>query len=679
MKTGTRGIALIKEFEGLQLTAYYDPVGVLTIGYGHTNNTASASKYPVSPGMTITAAKAEQILKEDLISYETSVNNLVKTTITQNQFDALVSFTYNLGAGTLANSDLLVMVNGRDFIGASKQFGLYVHGGGVVLPGLVRRRREEANLFMEDSPESSKNIDITNRAINAMIKWMEDRKGKVTYSMANRNGPDSYDCSSAVYHALAAGGFLKAGSNGNTDTLFNDLERNGWVQVPVVNGQIKTQRGDIFIWGIRGNSTGAFGHTGIFYDDNDNIIHCNAGYNGITVNNHDTIWYANGSPANTIYRYDGNQFIEPNTEPDKKGTLTPHQGVFYPNMKLPVSSDATEASPALDYYQKGDAIVYDGYLFNDGYVWISYISGSGKRRYVAIGPDDGRTDTVWGLGFFDNAPNNAGDKGSLISFTGTFIPSTKLPVCSEPTEASPALDYYTAGMKIYYDSYIFTDGYAWISYLTASGKRRYVAVGPDDGNPDTVWGTGFLNDVPVKSTTGNLIPMVGVFTPNTKLPVCSEPTEASPALDYYSAGMPIIYDSYIFTDGYAWISYLTLAFSRRYIAVGPDDGRTDTVWGTGFFSNQSNSTQQTATPPTLIAHKGTFTPNTKLPVCAEPTEASPALDYYSSGMNIYYDSYIFEDGYAWISYLTSSGKRRYVAVGPDDGNSNTVWGKGFFN
>ena len=143
--------------------------------------------------------------------------------------------------------------------------------------------------------------------------------------------------------------------------------------------------------------------------------------------------------------------------------------------------------------------------------------------------------------------------------------------------------------------------------------------------------------------------------------------------------MPIKYDSYIFTDGYAWISYLTVCLYRRYLAVGPDDGLTDTVWGTGFFSNQSNSTQQTATPPTLIAHKGTFTPNTKLPVCAEPTEASPALDYYSSGMNIYYDSYIFEDGYAWISYLTSSGKRRYVAVGPDDGNSNTVWGKGFFN
>lgn len=139
---------------------------------------------------------------------------------------------------------------------------------------------------------------------NQMIKWMTDRQGKVTYSMNSRLGPNSYDCSSAVCLALIAGGFLPAGMMGNTDSLFGHLEANGWKPLPEVNGYIDAQRGDIFIWGVRGASGGAAGHTGIF-TDKDNIVHCNYGYNGITVNNHDQIWSYNKGPANTIYRFGG--------------------------------------------------------------------------------------------------------------------------------------------------------------------------------------------------------------------------------------------------------------------------------------------------------------------------------------------------------------------------------------
>ncbi|WP_258379310.1 peptidoglycan amidohydrolase family protein [Enterococcus plantarum] len=154
--------------------------------------------------------------------------------------------------------------------------------------------------------------------INAMIKWMTDRQEKVSYSMNSRLGPGSYDCSSAVYNALIAGGFLKAGSMGNTETLFNDLERNGWQQVqPDANGNYPAKRGDIGIWGTRGHTLGAAGHTFIFVDDNDNMIHCNYGYNGITVNDHDTIWSANGQPEITIYRYKGKQADAPATDQDK--------------------------------------------------------------------------------------------------------------------------------------------------------------------------------------------------------------------------------------------------------------------------------------------------------------------------------------------------------------------------
>ena len=93
---------------------------------------------------------------------------------------------------------------------------------------------------------------------------------------------------------------------GNTDTLFGYLEKAGWSQVqPDASESYPAKRGDVFIWGNRGGSGGAAGHTGIFIDDNDNIIHCNYGYNGIMVNDHDLIWDYNGCPPIAIYRYKG--------------------------------------------------------------------------------------------------------------------------------------------------------------------------------------------------------------------------------------------------------------------------------------------------------------------------------------------------------------------------------------
>lgn len=141
--------------------------------------------------------------------------------------------------------------------------------------------------------------------MDSAIKWFSDRQGKVTYSMDYRNGPKSYDCSSAVYYALIQGGLLPGSTRiGNTDSLFRDLELNGWTQVPEVNGIISARRGDVFIWGVRGSSGGAFGHTGMFLNEND-IIHCAYGYNGIHTDNHDWLYRLNGSPENTIYRYTG--------------------------------------------------------------------------------------------------------------------------------------------------------------------------------------------------------------------------------------------------------------------------------------------------------------------------------------------------------------------------------------
>ncbi len=140
MKTSPAGIALITHFEGLRLIAYQDSVGVWTIGYGHTGP-------DVKPGLTITRQNAETLLANDLTRFEHGVQRLVTVPLNQNQFDALVSFSYNLGLGSLQQSTLLKKLNAGDYPGAAAQFPRWNKAGGKVLPGLVARREAEATLF----------------------------------------------------------------------------------------------------------------------------------------------------------------------------------------------------------------------------------------------------------------------------------------------------------------------------------------------------------------------------------------------------------------------------------------------------------------------------------------------------------------------------------------------------
>lgn len=145
MQTSEKGIALIKEFEGCKLTAYQDSVGVWTIGYGWTQ---PVDGKPIRAGMTIKQETAERLLKTGMVSYESDVPRLVKVGLTQGQFDALVSFTYNLGARSLSTSTLLRKLNAGDYAGAADEFLRWNKAGGKVLNGLTRRREAERALFL---------------------------------------------------------------------------------------------------------------------------------------------------------------------------------------------------------------------------------------------------------------------------------------------------------------------------------------------------------------------------------------------------------------------------------------------------------------------------------------------------------------------------------------------------
>ena len=154
------GIQLIKNFEGCVLKAYKCPAGIWTIGYGHTSG--------VKEGQTITLKQAEDYLLQDIRAYEITVNNLVNVPLNQNQFDALVSFCYNLGPNNLKNSTLIKLLNKKDYLGAAEQFDRWIYAGGKKLPGLVKRRAAEKELFLKIT-ESEFYIVIAN-ALNVRKK-----------------------------------------------------------------------------------------------------------------------------------------------------------------------------------------------------------------------------------------------------------------------------------------------------------------------------------------------------------------------------------------------------------------------------------------------------------------------------------------------------------------------------
>lgn len=145
MQISKTGIELIKRFEGLELKAYQDSVGVWTIGYGWAQPVDGKK---VGPGMMIDQATADRLLKCGVVQYEQGVNQLMKVKITQGQFDALVSFAYNLGLRSLSTSTLLRKLNAGDKQGAADEFGKWVNAGGVKLNGLVTRRAAERELFL---------------------------------------------------------------------------------------------------------------------------------------------------------------------------------------------------------------------------------------------------------------------------------------------------------------------------------------------------------------------------------------------------------------------------------------------------------------------------------------------------------------------------------------------------
>lgn len=162
-------LSLIKEFEGLRLTAYADPVGILTIGYGTTAR-ANVGITP-TPGMKITEAEASMYLQRAVDKFAAGMLSQIHRPINENEFGAFVSLAYNIGPSAFAGSSALRHFNAGDKVAAANAILLWNKAGGKVLAGLVRRREAERKLFLTPVNSVTQTpIGVTN-PIAAFFRW----------------------------------------------------------------------------------------------------------------------------------------------------------------------------------------------------------------------------------------------------------------------------------------------------------------------------------------------------------------------------------------------------------------------------------------------------------------------------------------------------------------------------
>ena len=225
--------------------------------------------------------------------------------------------------------------------------------------------------------------------VKEALDWYKNhhRSKEIHYDMVNRYGPNAYDCSSSQYYSLIAGGVLPKGTPiGNTETLFKLKGK----YLDEIYSYKDVRPGDIFIRGGEGTSLGANGHTGMFYKK-DGIVHSNYTNDGISYNDIDTIGYYLDRKRswNERYfrpRYPGSSKPVVSTarkvDTNKKFIKEEHW-TAWTQCAVNVRSEPNTNAKIVASYSAGEPINYDSVYECDGYRWISYISWSGVRRYVA--------------------------------------------------------------------------------------------------------------------------------------------------------------------------------------------------------------------------------------------------------------------------------------------------------
>ena len=235
--------------------------------------------------------------------------------------------------------------------------------------------------------------------------------------------------------------------------------------------------------------------------------------------------------------------------------------------------------------------------------------------------------------------------------TGTYTFTGRASIKAEAKVSSPELAYYDKGMSVNYDKVLTADGHQWLSYMTASGARRYVDIA-------TVKATETKPEVkPVaKPADQPSLPATGTYTFTGRASIKAEAKVSSPELAYYDKGMSVNYDKVLTADGHQWLSYMTASGARRYVDIAAAK-----VESKPASQPEVKPVTKPADKPSL-PESGTYTFTGRASIKAEAKISSPELAYYDKGMSVNYDKVLTADGRQWLSYVTTSGARRYVDI-----------------
>ena len=261
---------------------------------------------------------------------------------------------------------------------------------------------------------------------------------------------------------------------------------------------------------------------------------------------------------------------------------------------------------------------YDKVLTADGHTWLSYMTASGARRYVDIAAAKAEASQP-------TAKPSLPESGRY-TFTG------RASIKAEAKVSSPELAYYDKGMSVNYDKVLTADGHTWLSYMTASGARRYVDIAAAKAEAS-------------QPAAKPSLPESGTYTFTGRASIKAEAKVSSPELAYYDKGMSVNYDKVLTADGRQWLSYVTASGARRYVDIA---------------TAKAEASQPTAKPS--LPESGTYTFTGRASIKAEAKVSSPELAYYDKGMSVNYDKVLTADGHTWLSYMTASGARRYVDI-----------------
>ena len=312
----------------------------------------------------------------------------------------------------------------------------------------------------------------------------------------------------------------------------------------------------------------------------------------------------------------------------------PATGTYTFTGRASIKAEAKVSSPELAYYDKGMSVNYDKVLTADGHQWLSYVTTSGARRYVDIATVKA-TETKPEV----KPVAKPADKPNLPE-SGTYTFTGRASIKAEAKVSSPELAYYDKGMSVNYDKVLTADGRQWLSYVTASGARRYVDIA-------TVKATETKPEVkPVaKPADKPSLPATGTYTFTGRASIKAEAKVSSPELAYYDKGMTVNYDKVLTADGRQWLSYVTTSGARRYVDIA---------------AAKPEASQPAAKPS--LPESGRYTFTGRASIKAEAKVSSPELAYYDKGMSVNYDKVLTADGHTWLSYMTVSGARRYVDI-----------------